>query len=168
LPDTSITLAGRVAVPLRPYPCEVASSVGVLREWTGSMAKGELDRKAAGDYGCQDCGCADTQILESANDTNDLYDISRSNICFITTVSHIDCATPSVRSPLKQQHCSNTFSPLRPFILLLSARLRPSAPFCSLAPMNPPLPLANSPPPLPLPLCLAQGSCAYDRVFPYP
>jgi hypothetical protein len=112
---------------------------------------------------CRDCGCADTQILESANDTNDLYDTSRSSICFIMTVSHIDCATPSVRSPLKQQHCSNTFSPLGPSIALLSARLRPSAPFCSLAPMNPPLPLANSPLPLPLPLCLAQDSCAYNR-----
>ena len=32
--------AGRAADPLRPDPCEVASSVGVLRKWARS--KGEL------------------------------------------------------------------------------------------------------------------------------
>ena len=34
--------AGRVADPHQPRSCEVASSIGVLREWTGSMAKGKL------------------------------------------------------------------------------------------------------------------------------
>ena len=43
-------LAGRVADPHRPHPCEVANSVAVFKElsWlTRGMAKVELDRKAA-------------------------------------------------------------------------------------------------------------------------
>ena len=45
------TLAGRVADPLQPYPCEVANYVAVFRElsWLARrMAEVQLDRKAAG------------------------------------------------------------------------------------------------------------------------
>ena len=44
-------LAGRTADLLWPYPCEVANSIGILRElsWlTRGMAKVEFDCKAAG------------------------------------------------------------------------------------------------------------------------
>jgi hypothetical protein len=46
--NTWITLVGRAADPLWLHPCEVANSVGILRElsWlTRGMAKVELDCK---------------------------------------------------------------------------------------------------------------------------
>jgi|SRR6266536_5870643 len=50
--NTLVALVGRAAGPHRPYPCEVANSVGILRElswltYSSSMAKVELDCKAA-------------------------------------------------------------------------------------------------------------------------